>query len=159
TDRVSRPGRMSIARITSRGQLGLDAPLVHVEVNLASGLPVFSMVGLPAKAVKESKERVRAAILNSNFEFPAGRITVNLAPADLPKEGGRFDLRMALGIVLASGQIRIPDAPPGTATELQAHEFDGELALTGELKPVDGLVLAAAREAEAGHEIIVPRAN
>jgi magnesium chelatase family protein len=150
---------MSVARIASRGQLGLDAPLVQVEVNLASGLPTFSMVGLPAKAVKESKERVRAAILNSNFEFPAGRITVNLAPADLPKEGGRFDLPIALGILLASGQIRIPDASPEVGAVLHAHEFYGELGLSGELKPVNGLVLAAARAAEAGHEIIVPRAN
>src|SRR6059058_3993107 len=97
---------MAVARVACRAQVGLHAPLVHVEVSLASGLPVFCIVGLPAMVVKESKERVRAALLNSHFEFPAGRITVSLAPADLPKEGGRFDLPIALGILLASGQIR-----------------------------------------------------
>src|SRR5882762_8074100 len=99
---------MAVARVACRAQVGLHAPLVHVEVSLASGLPVFCIVGLPAMVVKESKERVRAALLNSRFEFPAGRITVSLAPADLPKEGGRFDLPIALGILLASGQIRAP---------------------------------------------------
>jgi magnesium chelatase family protein len=93
------------ARVPCRGQIGLQAPLVHVEVSVGSGLPVFCIVGLPATVVKESKERVRAAILSSNFEFPAGRITVNLAPADLPKEGGRFDLPIALGILIASAQV------------------------------------------------------
>src|SRR5258708_21104454 len=97
---------MSLARFACRAQIGLDAPLVHVEVNLGSGLPMFSIVGLPKMGVRESKERVRAALLNSHFEFPAGRITVNLAPADLPKEGGRFDLPIALGILIASKQIR-----------------------------------------------------
>src|SRR5688572_25456220 len=96
---------MSVARILTRGQVGLAAPLVHVEVHLGSGLPSLSIVGLPATAVKESKERVRAALANSGFEFPAGRITVNLAPADLPKEGGRFDLPIAVGILVASGQV------------------------------------------------------
>src|ERR1700733_10144128 len=96
---------MSIAATLCRGQLGLTAPLVQVEVNLGAGLPVFNIVGLPATAVKESKERVRAALTNCGFEFPAGRITVNLAPADLPKEGGRFDLPIALGILMASRQV------------------------------------------------------
>src|ERR1700722_3247792 len=96
---------VSLARIAGPAQIGLDAPLVHVEVNLGSGLPMFCIVGLPAMVVKESKERVRAALLNSNFDFPSGRITVNLAPADLPKEGGRFDLPIALGILIASKQI------------------------------------------------------
>src|SRR3954447_12157446 len=99
-------GTMSLARIACRAQIGLDAPLVQVEVNLGSGLPMFSIVGLPAMVVKESKERVRAALVNSHFEFPSGRITVNLAPADLPKEGGRFDLPIALGILIASRQIK-----------------------------------------------------
>ena len=88
---------MSVARIASRAQVGLHAPLVNVEVHLGSGLPTFSIVGLPTPAVKESKERVRSALVNSGFEFPAGRITVNLAPADVPKDGGRFDLPIALG--------------------------------------------------------------
>src|SRR5215468_3313086 len=100
---------MDVARIMSRAQVGLHAPLVHVEVHLGSGLPTFSIVGLAATAVKESKERVRSALTNSKFEFPSGRITVNLAPADVPKEGGRFDLPIALGIVVASGQVKIPE--------------------------------------------------
>ena len=141
---------MSIATVACRAQLGMQAPLVHVEVSLDVGLPVFSMVGLPAMVVKESKERVRAALLNSRFEFPAGRITVNLSPADLPKRGGRFDLPIALGILLASRQIR---GGPGTT------EFYGELGLSGELKPVPGLLLAAAHAVRDGHEIVVPRAN
>jgi magnesium chelatase family protein len=136
--------------------VGLNAPLVHVEVSLASGLPAFCIVGLPAMVVKESKERVRAALLNSRFEFPAGRITVSLAPADLPKEGGRFDLPIALGILLASGQVRAPTDTCGTCV---AREFYGELGLTGELKPVRGLLLAAAHAARHGHELVVPRAN
>src|SRR6266478_4608573 len=139
---------MAVARVACRAQVGLHAPLVHVEVSLASGLPVFCIVGLPAMVVKESKERVRAALLNSRFEFPAGRITVSLAPADLPKEGGRFDLPIALGILLASGQIRAPAETGGTGV---AREFYGELGLTGELKPVRGLLLAPAQVRAAGH--------
>jgi magnesium chelatase family protein len=146
---------MSIAATYCRGQLGLTAPLVQVEVNLGAGLPVFSIVGLPATAVKESKERVRAALTNSGFEFPAGRITVNLAPADLPKEGGRFDLPIALGILIASSQLPAPHAVSGRAP----CEYYGELSLSGELLPVRGLTLAAAHAACAGHEIVVPLAN
>src|SRR3954462_1778910 len=101
---------MSVARVASRAQLGLSAPRVQVEVHLGSGLPMFSIVGLAATAVKESKDRVRAALQNSNFEFPAGRITVNLSPADLPKEGCRYDLPIALGILLASSQIESSEA-------------------------------------------------
>ena len=145
---------MSVARVLSRAQIGLQAPLVHVEVHLGCGLPTFSIVGLPAAAVKESKERVRAALANSGFELPAGRITVNLAPADLPKEGGRFDLPIALGVLAASGQIRCA-RPDG----LEGREFYGELALTGELKPVKGLLLAAMHAARDGHELIVPKAS
>ena len=96
---------MSLALVHSRAQVGIDSPAVDVEVHLANGLPSISIVGMPETAVKESKDRVRAAILNSNFEFPNRRITINLAPADLPKEGGRFDLPIALGILAASGQI------------------------------------------------------
>jgi magnesium chelatase family protein len=113
----------------------MDAPLVRVEVDLSNGLPTFAIVGLPEAVVKESKDRVRAAILNCHFEMPAGRITVNLSPADLPKEGGRFDLPIALGILLASGQL-----PAGS---LDAHECYGELSLSGELRPVKGALLAA----------------
>ena len=96
---------MSLAIVYSRAQVGMDAPLVTVEVHLSNGLPSLSIVGLAETAVKESKDRVRGAILNSHFEFPARRITINLAPADLPKEGGRYDLPIAIGILAASGQI------------------------------------------------------
>jgi magnesium chelatase family protein len=147
---------LSLARIACRAQIGLDAPLVQVEVNLGSGLPTFCIVGLPATVVKESKERVRAALLNSRFEFPAGRITVNLAPADLPKEGGRFDLPIALGILIASQQIK----PASAASEIgDGTEFYGELGLGGELRPTRGLLLAAAHASRHGHELIVPRSN
>src|SRR5688500_2622472 len=123
-----------IARLASRGQLGLRAPAVSVEVHLAAGLPNFSIVGLAETAVKESKERVRSALENSGFEFPAGRITVNLSPADMPKEGGRFDLPIALGILLASGQLACGTPLPGCF---------GELALNGELRGVSGVLVAA----------------
>jgi magnesium chelatase family protein len=147
---------MAVARVACRAQVGLHAPLVQVEVSLATGLPAFCIVGLPATVVKESKERVRSALLNSHFEFPAGRITVSLAPAELPKEGGRFDLPIALGILLASGQIRAARA--ARAAE-PPREFYGELGLSGELKPVHGLLLAAAHARRQGHELIVPHAN
>ncbi|MGH8132294.1 MAG: magnesium chelatase domain-containing protein, partial [Steroidobacteraceae bacterium] len=147
---------MPVARVACRAQVGLHAPLVQVEVSLASGLPAFCIVGLPAMVVRESKERVRSALLNSRFEFPAGRITVSLAPADLPKEGGRFDLPIALGILLASRQVR---AGTRTAPAPPTREFYGELGLTGELKAVRGLLPAAAQARRQGHELIVPRAN
>src|SRR5690349_13070028 len=143
---------MQIARIMSRAQIGLHSPLVHVEVHLGSGLPTFSIVGLAATAVKESKERVRSAIVNSKFEFPAGRITVNLAPADVPKEGGRFDLPIALGLLIASGQLKVPEGSP----VLSRCELYGELALDGELKSVPGMLLAAANATRARHELILP---
>src|SRR5215472_6407404 len=136
---------MTLATVICRAQIGLHAPLVHVEVSLGPGLPAFSIVGLPATVVKESKERVRAALTHSNFEFPAGHITVNLAPADLPKEGGRFDLPIALGILLASDQIK------GSA-DPESVEYYGELGLGGELKPVRGLLLAAANATQWGRE-------
>jgi magnesium chelatase family protein len=144
---------MSVARVASRAQLGLAAPRVEVEVHLGSGLPQFSIVGLPATAVKESKDRVRAALANGNFEWPAGRITVNLSPADLPKEGCRYDLPIALGILLASSQL------PCEARALDGWEFYGELGLAGELKPIRGVVLAAAHAARAGHGVVVPAGN
>lgn len=112
---------MSLAIIYSRASSGVSAPLVTVEAHLARGIPKFHIVGLPEAAVKESKYRVRSALVNSGFEFPRGRITVNLAPADLPKEGGRFDLPIALGILAASAQI--------PKNKLADYEFTGELAL------------------------------
>ncbi len=142
---------MSLARVYSRAQVGIDAPLVSVEVHLSNGLPGLSIVGLPEAAVRESKDRVRAAILNSRFEFPARRITINLAPADLPKEGGRFDLPIALGILAASGQL--------PANSLNTHEFIGELGLSGELRPVRGALPVAIQTAHAGRSLILPRAN
>jgi magnesium chelatase family protein len=144
---------MGTARVASRAQIGLSAPRVEVEVHLGSGLPTFSIVGLPAVAVKESKDRVRAAIANSGFEFPAGRITVNLSPADLPKEGCRYDLPIALGILLASSQIRFDEAT------LDDTEFYGELGLAGELKPVKGVLLAAAHARRESRRVVVPAAN
>jgi magnesium chelatase family protein len=143
---------MSLATVACRAQLGLHSPLVHVEVSLSPGLPTFNIVGLAATVVKESKERVRAALTNSRFEFPAGHITVNLAPADLPKEGGRFDLPIALGILLASGQLT-------ASASSEAIEFYGELGLSGELKPVRGVLLAAVNATKWGHEIVIPRRN
>ena len=121
---------MSLAVLYSRALSGMDAPEVVVEVHLANGLPMFTIVGLPEAEVKESKDRVRAAIQTAQFEFPMRRITVNLAPADLPKESGRYDLPIALGILAASGQI--PKEP------LAHYEIAGELALTGELRPIRG---------------------
>jgi magnesium chelatase family protein len=149
---------VAFARVACRAQLGLSAPLVHVEVSLSAGLPAFCIVGLPAMVVREAKERVRAALLNSRFEFPAGRITVSLAPADLPKEGGRFDLPIALGILLASQQIN-PPAGEAAGAAAEMREFYGELGLTGELKPVRGLLPAAVEASRRGHELVVPRGN
>ena len=144
---------MGIARVASRAQLGLAAPRVEVEVHLGAGLPVFSIVGLPATAVKESKDRVRAALQNSGFEFPAGRITVNLSPADLPKEGCRYDLPIALGILLASSQLAAPDE------SVARSEFYGELGLAGELRPIKGVMLAAANASRDGYRVVVPMDN
>lgn len=126
---------MALAIACSRGLDGLNAPPVVVEAHLASGLPSFTLVGLPDTEVKEARDRVRAAIVNSGFEFPQKRITVNLAPADLPKESGRFDLPIALGILAASGQI---PAPP-----LADYEFAGELSLSGALRPIRGALAMA----------------
>ncbi len=142
---------MSLAIVYSRAQNGIDAPLVTVEVHLSNGLPSLSIVGLPEMAVKESKDRVRGALLNAQFEFPARRITVNLAPADLPKEGGRFDLPIALGILAASGQIPVQ--------VLQQYEFVGEVALSGELRPIRGVLSAAVRARDAQRCLLVPMDN
>ncbi len=142
---------MSLALLYSRAREGINAPLVDVEVHLANGLPALSIVGLPEKAVQESKDRVRGALVNSRFEFPARRITINLAPADLPKDGGRFDLPIALGVLAASGQI------PGEL--LNQYEFIGELALSGELRPVKGVLPVALAARDAGRALVVPQAS
>ncbi|MFC3608176.1 YifB family Mg chelatase-like AAA ATPase [Stutzerimonas tarimensis] len=142
---------MSLAIVHSRAQVGVEAPAVTVETHLANGLPALTLVGLPETAVKESKDRVRSAILTAGFEFPARRITLNLAPADLPKDGGRFDLAIALGILAASTQI--------PAESLASLECLGELALSGALRPVQGVLPAALAAREAGRALLVPRAN
>ncbi|MFK5951149.1 MAG: YifB family Mg chelatase-like AAA ATPase [Methylococcales bacterium] len=142
---------MSLAIIYSRGRSGIDAPLVTVEVHVTNGLPQLSIVGLPETAVKESKDRVRGAIINSHFEFPIQRITVNLAPADLPKEGGRFDLAIALGILAASDQIPI--------NSLNQFECVGELSLSGELRPILGSLPVAIHSRDAKRKLILPIEN
>src|SRR5687768_1104595 len=142
---------MNLALVHSRARTGVRAPAVRVEVHLSGGLPRFSLVGLPEAAVREAKDRVRAAISCAQYEFPARVITINLAPADLPKEGGRFDLPIALGILAASGQI--PLEP------LSQYEFLGELGLTGELRAVDGVLPAALAAAQAGRKLVVPAGN
>jgi magnesium chelatase family protein len=141
----------SLAVLFSRALAGMHAPEVMVEVHMANGLPAFTLVGLPETEVKESRDRVRAAILQSGFEFPARRITVNLAPADLPKESGRFDLPIALGVLVASGQV------PGN--QLANHEFAGELALTGELRPVRGALAMLLAARNSGRTFVLPKAS
>ena len=142
---------MALCILHSRAREGIDAPLVTVEVHLSGGLPAMTMVGLPELAVKESKDRVRGALLNARFQFPAGRVTINLAPADLPKEGGRFDLPIAIGVLGASGQV--------PAAGLGGVELVGELALSGELRKVTGVLPAALAAREAGRELILPAGN
>lgn len=142
---------MSLAIVYSRAQLGVQAPLITVETHLSNGLPCLNIVGLPETAVKESKDRVRSAILNSHFEFPQRRITINLAPADLPKEGGRYDLPIALGILAASGQIPLES--------LERHECIGELALTGELRSVNGCLPAAMACRKEKRGLLLPAGN
>jgi len=142
---------MSLAIVYSRAKVGIDAPLVTVEAHLSNGLPSLAIVGLPEAAVKESRDRVRSAIINSQFEFPARRITINLAPADLPKDGGRFDLAIALSILAASGQI--------TPQSLEQYEFIGELALTGQLRATPGALPAALQCSHQQRTLFVPIAN
>ena len=139
---------MSLAIVHTQALNGINALPVTVEVHISNGLPALSIVGLPEAAVRESKDRVRAAIINSNYEFPARRITINLAPADLPKEGGRYDLPIALGILAASGQI------PKDA--FNDHEFHGELALSGELREVKGSLPVALSAKNAGRTLVLP---
>ncbi|MDO9465811.1 MAG: YifB family Mg chelatase-like AAA ATPase [Thiobacillus sp.] len=142
---------MAVAVVKSRALAGMEAPEVVVEAHLANGLPAFTLVGLPETEVKEARDRVRAAIQNARFEFPARRITVNLAPADLPKESGRFDLPIALAILAASGQI--------PADKFRETEFAGELALTGELRPVRGALAMALATRAAGRQLVLPAAS
>ena len=142
---------MSLALVHTRAQVGVEAPPVVVEAHLANGLPALTLVGLPETAVREAKDRVVCAILNAGFEFPSRRITLNLAPADLPKDGGRFDLALAIGILAASGQL--------PAQGLESYECLGELALSGAVRPVRGVLPAALAARTARRTLVVPRAN
>uniref|UniRef100_UPI0028E6E6EA YifB family Mg chelatase-like AAA ATPase n=1 Tax=Acinetobacter harbinensis TaxID=1353941 RepID=UPI0028E6E6EA len=142
---------MSFAKIYTRGLLGLHAPLIEVEVHVSQGLPSLTIVGLPEAAVRESKDRVRSAIINSGFLFPTKRLTINLAPADLPKDGSRLDLPIALGILMASGQI--------AEHSTDGLEFIGELALDGQLRPVSGILSIAMACQQAAHQLVVPAQN
>src|SRR5271170_6022409 len=140
-----------VSTVFSRAPAGLEAPLVRVEVHLGGGLPTFALVGLPEAVVRESRERVRAALVTAGYEFPQRRITVNLSPADLPKEGGRFDLPIAVGILAADRRIK--------AESLQQREFYGELSLGGELRETPKLLPALIAGAKIGSEMILPAAN
>ncbi len=142
---------MSITQIFTRAQLGIDAPEVCVEVHISGGLPAFTVVGLPETAVREARDRVRSAIINSGFEFPTRRITVNLAPADLPKEGGRYDLPIALGILAASEQVEL--------ASISGSACYGELALSGECRRIDGLLPALIASRRASQPVVIPHDN
>ncbi len=142
---------MSLAVALSRAQLGVEAPLVQTEVHLGNGLPVFSIVGLPETVVRESRDRVRAAIEQCGFAYPPGRIVVNLSPADLPKSGGRYDLPIAIGILAALGTVPV--------SSLEGLELYGELSLTGDLRAVRGLLPAALAARRSAHAVIVPAAS
>ena len=142
---------MTLAVVSSRALAGMDAPEVIVEAHLSNGLPAFTLVGLAEAEVKEARDRVRAALLQSGYEFPQRRITVNLAPADLPKESGRFDLPIALGLLAASGQL--------PAEKLKDYEFAGELALTGALRPIRGALAMMLSATRSGRAFILPRAS
>ena len=142
---------MALAVLHSRALSGMYAPPVTVEVHLANGLPSFTIVGLPEAEVKEARDRVRAALQNARFEFPARHVTVNLAPADLPKESGRFDLAIAIGILVANGEL--------TVEGLERYEFVGELALAGELRAVRGALAMSIGAQRAGRAFVVPVEN
>ena len=139
---------MSLSVVYTRAALGISAPLITIEVHISQGLPGLVMVGLPETTVKEARDRVRSAIINSGYTFPAKKITINLAPADLPKEGGRYDLPIAIALLAASEQLN--------SQKLGQYEFVGELALTGALRGIPGALSAAARPGRArrdcGHE-------
>lgn len=142
---------MSLATVYTRASAGIDAPLIAVEAHLANGLPSLSIVGLPEAAVKESKDRVRSAIINCQFEFPLKRITINLAPADLPKDGGRLDLAIAMSILVASGQV--------PADDIDQYEFLGELSLSGTLRPIHGALPASLACSRHQRTLCLPRKN
>jgi magnesium chelatase family protein len=141
-----------LSKLFTRASTGLDAPLVTIEVHISSGLPGFSIVGLPEGAVRESKDRVRSAIMTSKFKFPKGRITVSLAPANLPKSGGRYDLPIAIGLLIASEQIK-PNI------DINSFEFYGELGLDGSLRSTEGLLPAIIASSQAKHCLILPSQN
>ncbi len=145
---------MNLATIRARACVGIAAPPVRVEVHLSPGLPGLAIVGLPEAAVREARERIRSALINTGFEWPARRVTINLAPADLPKEGGRYDLAMALGVLLASGQLR-----PVRDLDLSRLEFLGELSLSGELHGIRGVLPAAIAARDAQRTLVVPPVN
>lgn len=142
---------MSLSKILTRAALGVQAPLVTIEVHISNGLPALTLVGLPETTVKEARERVRSAIINSGFTFPAKRVTINLAPADLPKEGGRYDLPIAIAILAASEQL------PGD--KLAHYEFLGELALNGALCGVQAAIPAAMAALQAGRQMVLAEQN
>ncbi|RSV85500.1 ATP-dependent protease [Klebsiella aerogenes] len=142
---------MSLAIVYTRAALGVSAPLITVEVHISNGLPGLTMVGLPETTVKEARDRVRSAIINSGYSFPAKKITINLAPADLPKEGGRYDLPIALALLVASQQLAAP--------KLNQYEFIGELALTGALRGVPGAISSAMEAIKVGRQIVVAGDN
>ncbi|ABN74831.1 YifB family Mg chelatase-like AAA ATPase [Actinobacillus pleuropneumoniae] len=142
---------MSLAIVYSRASIGVEAPLVTIEVHLSNGKPGLTIVGLPETTVKEAGDRVRSALMNANFMYPPQRITINLAPADLPKEGGRFDLPIAIGILAASGQM--------DSDRLKQFEFLGELALTGSLRGVHGVIPAVISAEKAKRQMIIARPN
>jgi len=148
---LAKEGQMNLAILCCRAQYGTEAPLVTIEVFLSGGLPAFTIVGLAETAVRESKDRVRGALLSSGFEFPQQRITISLGPAEMRKTGGRYDLAIALGILAARRQFPL--------AALRQVECYGELALSGELRPVVGLLPAVIKAREAGHRVIVPKAN
>jgi len=141
-----------LAKIFTRAADGLDAPLVSIEVHISGGLPCFSIVGLPEGAVKESKDRVRSALMNSKYRFPTQRITVSLAPANLPKSGGRYDLGIALGLLIASGQLK-------SVKNMDEFEFYGELGLDGVVRGTEELLPALVQGFASKHQLIIPEAN
>lgn len=142
---------MSFARLFARGRLGVDAPLVSVEVFISRGLPSLSIVGMPETAVRESKDRVRSALIHSGFDFPKYRVVVNLGPADLPKEGGRYDLAIAVGLLAASDQISTQD--------LEEYEFIGELSLSGDIRAVPSVLASSLACSQSNRTLIVPHPN
>lgn len=142
---------MSLAIVYTRAALGISAPLITVEVHISNGLPGLTMVGLPETTVREARDRVRSAIINSGYAYPAKKITINLAPADLPKEGGRYDLPIALALLVASEQLKAP--------RINQYEFVGELALTGALRGVPGAISSAMEAIKAGRKIVISNEN